>query len=345
MKFLVQSLFLILCTKCLLADPLWIKPDNSYLAYEGRIDFQDRLRPCFMYSGVSVGIAFKGTSVRVIMKNDSDHNFFAVDIDGKITVKHFFQKDSVYRLADGLENTWHRLTIIRRTEWHGGNSRFLGFLVDQGTILRKINSNPLQFLFVGNSLTCGYGIQGASIQEHFKYETENVCLTYAFLTAKHYNAGYRSVCLSGIGIYSGRGDTTFSMNKLFDQVCQGCAVKGDEPSYQPDLVVVELGINDFAADLDTVKFRQTYSGFVNRLLSVYPKAKIICMVGPYPGLNNKKYPLLETAIELSLPVSPRINLFPCGTIMPEGSDWHPSARQHLALGNQLVRFIKKKHII
>lgn len=52
----------------------------------------------------------------------------------------------------------------------------------------------LSIEFIGDSITCAYGVEGKSSSESFKTTTENFMKSYAYLTAKKLNADYSAVC-------------------------------------------------------------------------------------------------------------------------------------------------------
>ena len=47
---------------------------------------------------------------------------------------------------------------------------------------------PLSIEFIGDSITCAYGVEGQSSSEPFKTSTENFMKSYAYLTAQKLNA-------------------------------------------------------------------------------------------------------------------------------------------------------------
>ncbi len=55
--------------------------------------------------------------------------------------------------------------------------------------------------FIGNSITCGYGIEAGSKFMHFSDSNENHYYTYAGIAAHRLNAESMAVARSGIGTY------------------------------------------------------------------------------------------------------------------------------------------------
>ena len=62
---------------------------------------------------------------------------------------------------------------------------------------------PLRIEFIGDSITCGYGVEGKSVDEPFTTAAENAVKAYAFLTAEALNADAILTSFSGYGIVSG----------------------------------------------------------------------------------------------------------------------------------------------
>ena len=62
---------------------------------------------------------------------------------------------------------------------------------------------PHHLAFIGDSLTCGYGIDAASPEDAFSIATEHAAKSYAAQTAKLLHADAHILSYSGFGVYSG----------------------------------------------------------------------------------------------------------------------------------------------
>ncbi len=238
--FLAISLIFSGCTSS--DKKTFIPADNPNIAYIGRFDKSDPQKPVFMYSGCIVRTVFKGTSIALVMKDDSLRNWFNVIVDDSLFVIKADRKDSIYLLASGLENKKHTLEIIRRSEWHGGNTTILGFYLDHHKKLFQPEVSDRLIEFIGDSYTCGYGNEGKSREEHFTYETENAYLAFGPLTARAVNAEYQLVSRSGIGMTQGYGGgKSFNMPRLYDEVTLDSTKRWDYSQSVPQLVMIDLG--------------------------------------------------------------------------------------------------------
>jgi hypothetical protein len=328
---------------------LFIEPDNSSIIYTGRIDFNDPKHPVFMYSGVKIRMAFTGTAVTgtavsVLLKDDSARNRFNIRLDSSEFTLITHKGDSVYLIADSLKNAVHNLEITRITEWHGGNTVFLGFMIT-GNGLVRVFPRERKIEFIGNSITCGYGSEGKSRDEHFTYKTQNCLHTFAAYTSGNLNADFIMVCRSGIGIYqSYGGDTRFAMPLLYEEVVSGSPRKWDFKKFIPDVVVIELGANDLSSKVDSIKYTDAYLGFLGKLREYYPTAKIVCVSGP-GGMNDDQHNrhftnLVKGVVAEASKKLERIYYYGMETTEHNGSDWHPSAAEHQKLSFGLTSYLK-----
>jgi hypothetical protein len=325
------------------AEKQLFTPDNPDIAYIGRFDFSNVKQPIFMYSGCEIRTVFKGTSVELIMADDSLRNMFNVNIDDSSFVITADRKDSTYILATNLPDKKHRLSIIRRTEWHGGNTTFLGLRVGNEGRLFKPGEKERRIEFIGDSYTCGYGIEGRSHDEHFTYATENNYLTFGATTARALNAEYLTVCRSGIGIVQGYGGgRDFAMPRFYDEIIADSTKIWNYNLYQPQLVVIDLAGNDLSAPLDSAEFVYEYVTFLKRIRSHYASATIVCAAGPstpdegWPKWQN----LIHAVVDEYGKSDKNIHYFEFSPFTPNGSDWHPNVDEHRKMSEELIPFLK-----
>ncbi len=322
----------------------FISADNRNIALIGRFDLTDKTSPVFMYSGSEIRTVFNGTSIEVILKDDSLRNMFNVRIDDSLFVLTTDKPAGIYQLANNLDDIKHSVEIYRRTEWHGGNTTFNGFNLDKGKRLYKPQVKKRMIEFIGDSYTCGYGNEGSSREEHFRYDTENNYLTYGSITARALDAEYLAVCRSGIGMWQGYGgDTAFTMPKLYDQIIINGNRSWNFNRYQPQAIVIDLGGNDLSAPLDSAAFVNTYTGFLKRLRNNYESADIICISGPSnPGEEWERWKsYIHSAVNSFGKTDARVSYFEFSPFEPNGSDWHPNVAEHQRMAQELIPFIKE----
>jgi lysophospholipase L1-like esterase len=317
----------------------------------------------FSYPGVSVKVRFQGDALELLLK---DHgagdarttNYYHVIVDGGTPVKLAVRANqTVYELARNLPPGEHTVELIKLTETSVGQSELQGFRV-HGRLLEPLARPTGRLEFIGDSITCGYGTEVAIPEAQnpgtgFHSIHQNVTRTYGWLTARELGAEAVTVCYSGRGVYrNNTGSTAGTLPQLYDHVLPGqSASRWDFTRYAPDIVVINLGTNDFAPGTpDATRFMSAYKDFLTRLRGHYPQARMICAVGPMlsdawpPG--QYQWTTLQGWVSSvvkdfndrgdsrvhSLAFEPQTG--------PYGEDWHPSATTHAAMASRLASFIR-----
>lgn len=116
-------------------------------------------------------------------------------------------------------------------------------------------SYDLKLEFIGDSITSGEGCTGALIEQDWIPGCFSAVSNYAYMTAKFLHAEYRSISQSGWGFFwSWEGKRQDSLPQYYEQICGvingernaglGAKQKYDFASWQPDVVIINLGTND-----------------------------------------------------------------------------------------------------
>ena len=105
-----------------------------------------------------------------------------------------------YTLASGLSAGNHSLELFKRTEWTMGKTWLYEITLDKGSLILPSAANKRKMEFFGNSITCGYAVIDSTGQDRGTAPYESSYLSYATLTAKHFNAEFNLTIRSGIGI-------------------------------------------------------------------------------------------------------------------------------------------------
>lgn len=270
--------------------------DNRTIQYIGRIDFTDRKKPRFWAPGTYINIKFLGPSCEVgihdEMPDDKTHNIlsFVVDDGEPFTVKLKNKKDMI-KVAQGLTDGPHTLTICKNTEAGVGYIEFTGIKckglqpVLPPTSLRRIE-------FIGNSITCGSGsdLSVVPCDKGQWFDQTNAYKSYGPTVARALKAQWTLAAVSGIGLIHSCCNMNITMPKVYGNLNQR---KGtgtwDFKRFQPDLVVICLGENDGIQD--SLKFCGAYVKFIEDVKGHYPKARIVCLSSPMA--DNTFMPILK----------------------------------------------------
>ena len=331
----------------------WIAPSDSNIQYIGRISFQNPDAPVFTYPGTQINARFEGTSLR--MKAKPMSGYFIVQIDGSKPYKVSFNapKDSIVTLATALRDEAHEVRIMYAIEGYQRLPEFRGFGLDEGRKLLPPPAMPVRKIeFIGDSMTCGYGVETTDEKEDFSDETENHYYTYAALTARALKAQHVVVARSGIGIYRNyNGPKTGSadcMPRVYDRTLFGVETeKWDFTRYTPDVVCVNLGTNDVSTDpYDKTMLENAYRDFYYSLRARYPESKIVFLSGCTMfgnRLEHLQFAMDAVVRQARLANDKNVFRFDMSTQSGDlgyGAAWHPSKWQHEKMAAELTAYLR-----
>jgi lysophospholipase L1-like esterase len=327
-----------------------IPANDANIHYSGRIDDSTPEAVTFAYSGARVRMAFEGSSVGAYLDDLHKENRVVVYVDGQRTEKLSIDgMGGYYELANDLTSGPHTIELIKATEGNIGNLRFNGFeLPDDGKALPWPNAQTRRIEFIGDSITCGYGIEASDKNQSFKASEENFCDTYAFHTAQNLNADYLVVARSGIGIlrnYNGPFDgSKDNMPAIYDRTLfKSAEPKWDSSRFIPDVVCINLCTNDFSTTGPNVeKFESNYTQFVHRIQANYPNAKIVLLLGPMTN-DPKIRTILERIAIHTNSTANDVSFFEMSAHGKYGfgAHYHPSKKQAEVNGTELTAYLSE----
>jgi hypothetical protein len=286
----------IILMNCSDKKELFIPFSNPEIEFSGRIDFTEDKAAEMYWSGSSIKMNFEGESIQALLKDESGDNYYNIIVDNKfVSILRTNTTKQYYQLASNLSKGKHTIELFKRTEWDRGKTSFYGFKINNNAkLLTQSAPKRRKIEFYGNSITAGYAIEDFSGKDSPDSTYTNNYLSYAAITARHFDAKYQCICKSGIGI-------TISwhpliMPEMYDRLIPTDSTsKWDFSLYKPDVVVVNLMQNDtwlvnlpeheefkkrFGNKAPTDKdIINGYQQFIVNLRSNYPKANIICTLG------------------------------------------------------------------
>jgi lysophospholipase L1-like esterase len=230
---------------------------------------------------------------------------------------------------------------------------FLGFDFGGGTLLAPPPAPERRLEIVGDSITCGYGNEGADENCTFSPETENHYLSYGAIAARNLGAELNTIAWSGKGVVCNYGDEAASCTNplptYYDRTLpKNAGSRWDFSAFQPDAVIINLGTNDFSTNDDPTRseFEQGYQSFLQHIRSKNPDAFILCTNGPM--LTGTDLSTARTYIETVVKAlndagDARIGTFRMDPQDREnglGCDWHPSLTTHEIMAAELELALK-----
>lgn len=239
----------------------------------------------------------------------------------------------------------------------------------EGELLPPPAQKAKKIEVIGDSITCGYGIEGIVEQDTFTTAQENPWNAYGCRIARALDAEFSLISWSGNGIVSHwvpedinepRNDEAL-MPEIYDYQDYSADlrrnknraeyIKRDFTIYQPQLIIINLGTNDGSYTRNIPArdraFINGYVKFLRQVRAVNPDANILCTVGV----------MATAAKDLVAEAVDRINAFgdnkvyfreaflQNGEVDGIGADWHPTESTQKKLAEYLLEFIEEKELI
>ncbi|MFT4143965.1 MAG: GDSL-type esterase/lipase family protein [Mobilitalea sp.] len=300
---------------------------------------------CFL-PGSAITVCFQGKDLKAEIEDLSNNgkSWLNIYIDNlPVRVIRIDPEKKCYHLADDLEDTLHTVTLQKRTEAGFGTLKFINLTAENGHFTAPPAPRPHQILFIGDSITCGYGNE-AQIPSDCDASRENNALAYSSLTGELLNAETLIVGASGTGCFQNYGGTKEGrMSDYFiDTICPDLDSKAMDPVH-PEVIVLNLGTNDWSAPINPTDYLQRYRELVDFIRTRYPLAELFCVIGP---MSLGASPHLESLVNtINKEGDSHIHFmeFPIINKTEEGigGDGHPSVAKHRLMAIQLAEKISE----
>ncbi len=344
------------------ASPSYVKP-------LGRTYFHNNRLFCAL-SGTGAEFSFSGTSCFITITGDSNsanplfansHARIAIYVNGNRVIDDLIDQPSkTYCVLESEVKTDAVISIVKLSE-----SPMSTISIDRITVTgsapQPTKKKERLIEFVGDSITCGYGIDDPVPEHSFATKTEDVTKSYAYQAAQSLNADYSIVSFSGYGIISG---FTANDNKLTEQLVPPLYtklgyswsqnrdfvpsdIKWDFTKRQPDAIVINLGTNDDSYTKDIVSRQEEYAAeyvnFLKLLRACNPNALLLCTLGI---MGDRLFPFIQKAAAIYQSETSDTNLRTMKFDVQDASDgyssnFHPSAITHGKAANKLSDEFKK----
>jgi len=272
------------------------------------------------------------------------------------------EKENTVTLFESSEEKTVLIRVLKISEVNFGTAGIKEVEIDgKQNLPTATTNNAMKVEIIGDSITCGYGIEGTYMVDGFTTKQERADKAYGFLTMKVLGAEFQECCWSGIGVISkyvdpdvNVPDTTVVMPSIWPYTDKSLSLRlgiepevWDESKFSPDLVILHLGTNDASFVRDVEERRLAYVSGVRQFLEAIhrrsPKAKLLVCLGVMGELlcdSQAEAVKLFSQDFKDVPV--KVVRFPMQDEATEGvaADWHPKAETHQRVAKQLVDAIK-----
>ncbi len=335
----------------------------------GRTYFNEDKLYCAL-SGSGADFSFTGTKCTVVVSGDSGSTN-AANADNQARVGIYVNGERVIDdMVDNAVETYDVFTsdtaedvtvsVVKLSE-----SPMSTIAIDKinvtGSEIKPTPDKDILIEFIGDSITCGYGVDDPDKDHHFSTKTEDVTKAYAYKTAQALDADYSMVSFSGYGIISGYSDGTKKVTeqlvpKYYTKLGYSWTPNGsfkpsdiewDFSKREPDVIVINLGTNDDSytkSDDDRcMEYATEYINFLKTIREKNPNAKILCTLGV---MGDNLFYYIEYAVQTYTEETGDANVYTMKFDVQNpadgySADWHPSVTTHDKASAKLAEEIKK----
>jgi lysophospholipase L1-like esterase len=310
----------------------------------------------YSWPGIYFEGRFRGTGVGVVL-NDAD-NDYDIEVDGEHVTTLVTPGRTTYRV-ENLAGGEHTVRVVKRTESPWATSEFGGFVAAAGgEILAAPAARTRQIEFIGDSYTAGYGNLSTSrdCTSDQVNRTTNTDRSFGALAARRLDADYQVNAVSGRGMvrnYNGQ-DPQVNYRTYYDRALLNTDgdVWQNPGTWQPQVVVVGLGINDFSTAVNAGEqwteasllsgYRTAYHAFLDKLRDRYGPDTVIVVSATYMS-NTTVYgeTTQQIVAERNAAGDDQIRYwyFDNTGLDYNGCHWHPSVKDHQVISERLYDYL------
>lgn len=327
------------------ALPQAIAADDPHLAYIGRWDVSDKAGPRSEWPATQIHLTLEGTALNVVL---AGQQAFQVVVDGVPSkTLTMLPGQSVYAVASGLAPGSHRIELFKRSEGWGGPVQVKGFQIPAEAKLLAPPTFKRRILFIGDSITAGYGNEAKSAEEHYSPATSNAWLAWGAVTARALDADLTSLAISGSWLQKNDAGKPVMPEVWTRTMPFTKSEPWDLSRSIPDVVVVNLGTNDKSKPIEEAPWRDAYTGFIGQLRTAFPAAHIFLCIGPMShGPQGCIVPFnAAIAADFAAKGDAKIHAVPLAMQKQSdgiGADWHPSVKTHQLMADVISAEIRKQ---
>lgn len=343
------------------------KATNENVKLLGRTYYDADKLYCAL-SGTGAEFTFTGTECNITVAGDSNsanagmadnHARIGIYVNGERVIDDMVDnKEEVYEVFKSNTPQEVTVSLVKLSESPMSTIAITDIKVT-GTPIKPAENKEKLIEFIGDSITCGYGIDDPNKAHHFSTKTEDVTKAFAYKTAQALGADYSLVSFSGYGIISGYSDgekkvSEQALPQYYTKLGYSWAANGSfkpsdvewDFSRQPDIVVINLGTNDDSYTKNVEErqneFRDAYTEFIKTVRSKNPNAKIVCAFGI---MGDRLFDKIQEAVNNYTSETGDSNVSTLRFDVQQASDgysadWHPSVATHDKASQKLVEHIK-----
>jgi len=237
----------------------------------------------------------------------------------------------------------HTFEIVKLNE---SESNALAISSLKGEFLPFREEKRCRIEYVGDSITTGFGVRAKRADEEYTTATQDVTLSYAYLTSRALDAEMQIVAASGWGLYKSKY-AECAIPDYYDNVDLTRNAEKYDFSFSPDVIVLALCTNDFSylADLSGEKRDEEYAALKRKsitfLRKLLQRAPVVWVYGFSGSESQAGLPAFveEVWSEISSPRFYTLQVRDSHSLNDICAG-HPGKKTHKLAAQRLVRLLR-----
>ena len=351
-----------------------------YLRRHGRTRLDKKAGALFFnWSDSGFTVRFSGTTLRAKVHSIGARDFMdpnkieyanigVVAQDGQSLVSRVEcrAEEEWYTIWQAEQPGEYTVRVVKLSENARGKTGLVALETDGALLETLPEEKKLRVEIIGDSITCGYGIESANADAPFLTREENGWIAYGCLAARELNVELSQVCVSGIAVSGGLHNRVFPgyhpmeeayqyTDQYYDSMAENEPERWDFAAHPSEVVLINLGTNDsnpmrFSPGLENALaeeeyFLGRYRAFIEQVRRLNgPDTMIFCTLGT---MDYYLYNDIEKVVRAYQKETGDQNIecfkYVAVNLMTEGfgSAMHPSAMTHRRMGRELVWHLQK----
>ena len=340
---------------------------SEYVKLTGRTAENNGIR-WLIHSASKAEFKFRGTKASITVRSDASISGastsrarFAVYVNGVRTMEHIVGKmEETLEIFSSAQEEDVEISVVKLSEATSSVFGIKSIQVTSEGDIKPLPEKKMKIEFIGDSITCGYGVDDEVKEHHFSTATEDASKTYAYKTAESLDADYSFISYSGHGIISGySGDGNRRDTQLVPAVYEllgksygsadaviDLSAKWNFSDFVPDHIVVNLGTNDASYTQSDEGRREeyirAYVDFLKMIRKDNPGAHITAALGI---MGDSLFPCVEKAVNEYTEETGDTNISTLHFKPQDGStgyaaDWHPTEATQEIAAKELIEHIQ-----
>lgn len=299
----------------------------------------------FSFSASGVAFRFFGKRVRLHFGDCTAPApiYVRLAADEAVQKSFLLGKDNVIDYDFGVEGE-HSVSLVRLSAGDVSIPLLkIECIGEAPSLLPPPEKKARKMLFLGDSITCGYGTEGVDEPVYYTRD-EDATHSYAYMTADALDADYQLVSISGQGIVN---NCNGEHGILFEEFLRFCGRDNKAPydfsAFAADVVVVNGSTNDGFSGI--VSAEQIYEGaksLIKQIREIYPCAEIIWFYGLMSNKFDEPLRRLISDMRAEDAHLHYLSTIPVGGREGEvGANGHPSYAGQKRGAKELTAFVKE----